>query len=294
MADIIKSFFMGILQGITEFLPVSSSGHLSLFRHFFNIDGGASGLFSAMLHIGTLVAVLISFYRPIYDLFIEFIACIKDIKDKKFTFKLSRMNETRRMLFMFVISCVPLLVLLLPAGGGKSVKDAVEVFSTDDSILAEGICFMITGFLLLLGTAVSENTERYRKVAPVPAFIIGVAQFFAACFPGISRSGSTISAGLCCKISKKNMVRYSFILSIPAVIASALVEFKDALETEEIIPVVPLAVGVVTSAVVGVFAIRLLQFLLKKNKFKYFGYYCLILGLIVTVIGAVEAFTGIK
>ncbi len=294
MADIIKSFFMGILQGITEFLPVSSSGHLSLFRHFFNIDGEASGLFSAMLHIGTLVAVLIAFYRPIYDLFVEFIACIKDIMNKKFTFKLSRVNETRRMLFMFVISCVPLLVLLLPAGGGKSVKDAVEVFSTDDSILAEGLCFMITGFLLLLGTAVSENTERYRKVAPVPAFIIGVAQFFAACFPGISRSGSTISAGLCCKISKKNMVRYSFILSIPAVIASAVVEFKDALETEEIIPVVPLAVGVVTSAVVGVFAIKLLQFLLKKNKFKYFGYYCLILGLIVTVIGAVEAFTGIK
>lgn len=293
MAAIIKAFFMGVLQGVTEFLPVSSSGHLSLFRHFFNIDGGASGLFSAMLHIGTLVAVLIAFYRPVYDLFIEFIACIKDIINKKFTLKLSQMNETRRLLFMFVISCFPLLVLLLPAGGGKSVKDAVEVFASDDSILAEGLCFMVTGFLLLLGTAVCENTERFRKVAPVPAFLIGVAQFFAACFPGISRSGSTISAGLCCKISKKNMVRYSFILSIPAVLASGLSEFKDVLETEEIIPVAPLVVGVITSAVVGVFAIRLLQVLLKKNKFKYFGYYCLILGFVVTVVGAVETFTGI-
>lgn len=292
--DILKAILMGILQGVTEFLPVSSSGHLSLFRHFFKVESETSGLFSAMLHIGTLVAVFVAFYRPIYELFCEFIQCIKDIFAKKFTFNLSKMSPVRRLLFMFVISCVPLLLLLLPVGGGKNVMDAVEVFSTDNSILAEGICFIITGFMLLLGTAVTENTAHYRNIGPLTAFFIGVAQFFAACFPGISRSGSTISTGLCCRVSKKNMVRYSFILSIPAVLASGLVEFKDALKSEEIIPVAPLAVGVVTSAVVGLFAIRLLQYLLKKNKFKYFGYYCAALGVIVTVIGVVEKIMGLN
>lgn len=285
---------MGILQGITEFLPVSSSGHLSLFRHFFKVESEASGLFSAMLHIGTLVAILVVFYKPIYELYREFILCIKDIFSKKFTFKLSSMSPTRRMLFMFVISCVPLLFLLIPVGGGKNLMDAVDVFSTDNSILAEGICFIVTGGLLLLGTAVSGNASRFRKIGPLTAFIIGTAQLFAACFPGISRSGSTISAGLCCKVSKKNMVSYSFILSVPAVLASGLFEFKDALSTEEIIPVAPLAVGVVTSAVVGLFAIRLLKLLLENNKFKYFGYYCLGLGVIVTAVGTVEKIIGIS
>lgn len=292
--DILKAILMGILQGITEFLPVSSSGHLSLFRHFFNVESETSGLFSAMLHIGTLVAILVVFYKPIYELYREFISCVKDILAKRFTFKLSRMSPTRRMLFMFIISCVPLLFLLIPVGDGKNLMDAVDAFSSDNSILAEGICFVVTGFLLLFGTAVTENTSRYRKIGPLTAFIIGVAQLFAACFPGISRSGSTISAGLCCKVSKKNMVSYSFILSVPAVLASGLVEFKDALSSEEIIPVAPLIVGVLTSAVVGLFAIRLLQLLLKKNKFKYFGYYCCALGVIVTAVGIVEKILGIN
>ena len=120
--------------------------------------------------------------------------------------------------------------------------------------------------------------------------MIGIAQFFAACFPGISRSGSTISTAMCCRVSKKNAVRYSFILSIPAVLASALVEFKDAMETEVIIPVAPLIIGVISSAVVGIFAIKLLQVIVNKNIWKYFGIYCTALGFIVCIIGAVEVF----
>lgn len=294
MSEIIKAIFMGALQGITEFLPISSSGHLSLFRHFFGFDAESAGLFSAMLHIGTLVAVIIYFYKPIYALFNEFIGCFKDIKDKKFTLNIFKMSPVRRMLFMFVISCIPLLILLLPAGDKGSIMDAVDVFSSDDSILAEGICFLITGFMLLLGSAFSDNTKKFRKMAPIPAFAIGIAQFFAACFPGISRSGSTISTGLCFRISKKDMIAYSFILSIPAVLASGLVEFKDALETDDIISIAPLIVGFITSAVVGLFAIQLLKKLLESSKFKYFGYYCTVLGLAVTVVGFIEKFIGVR
>lgn len=290
MKEILQALLLGIIQGVTEFLPISSSGHMSLFRHFTGMNPEGAGLFSAMLHIGTLVAIFIVFYKPIYELFVEFFACLKDVFSRKFSFRLKDMSATRRMLMMFIVSCIPLLLLLIPVGDGKNLMDVVGVFGSDNSIKAEGICFMFTGFLLLLGTYVSESTQRFKKISPFSAVLIGIAQFFAACFPGISRSGSTVSAALCCRMSKKNAVRYSFILSIPAVLASGLVEFKDAMEGTEIIPVSSLLVGVIASAVVGVFAIKLLQILIKKNWFKYFGYYCLALGFIVTIIGAVEVF----
>lgn len=290
MKEILQALLLGIIQGVTEFLPISSSGHMSLFRHFTGMNPEGAGLFSAMLHIGTLVAIFIVFYKPIYELFVEFFACLKDVFSRKFSFNLKDMSATRRMLMMFIVSCIPLLLLLIPVGDGKNLMDVVGVFGSDNSIKAEGICFMFTGFLLLLGTYVSESTQRFKKISPFSAVLIGIAQFFAACFPGISRSGSTVSAALCCRMSKKNAVRYSFILSIPAVLASGLVEFKDAMEGTEIIPVSSLLVGVIASAVVGVFAIKLLQILIKKNWFKYFGYYCLALGFIVTIIGAVEVF----
>lgn len=290
MKEILQAFFLGIIQGITEFLPISSSGHMSLFRHFTGMDTESAGLFSAMLHIGTLVAILIVFYKPVYELFLEFIACIKDIVHKRFSFKLKDMSPTRRMLMMFVLSCVPLLLLLLPVGKDKNLMDAVGVFASDNSIKAEGLCFMITGFMLLVGSITNENTNRFRKISPPSAVLIGVAQLFAACFPGISRSGATIFAGLSCRMSIKSAVKYSFILSIPAVIASALVEVKDAVNADVSVSVPALLVGVVTASVVGVFSIKLLNKLMEKNLFKYFGYYCVVLGFIVTVIGAVEAF----
>lgn len=285
--EILKALLLGIIQGVTEFLPISSSGHLSLFRQLFNIETDTAGLFSAMLHIGTLVAILLMFYRPIYDLFEEFFLCLKDIFAGKFTFNLKKMSATRRMLFMFVISCVPLLFLLIPTGKDTNLMDSVSVFSSDDSLLAEGICFMVTGFLLVLGTTLNANYKTKKNITPVTALLIGIAQLFAACFPGISRSGSTISAGLCCGVSKKNMIRYSFILCIPAVLASGLVEFKEAMKTDVIVPVLPLIVGIVASAVVGVFAIKLLQILMKKDLFKYFGFYCLALGFITTIVSAI-------
>lgn len=285
--EILKALLLGIIQGITEFLPISSSGHLSVFRQLFNVETDTAGLFSAMLHIGTLVAILLMFYRPIYDLFEEFFLCIKDIFTGKFSFNLNKMSATRKMLFMFVISCIPLLLLLVPTGKETNLMDTVSVFSDDDSLLAEGVCFMVTGFLLILGTTLNANYKTKKNITPLTALLVGIAQLFAACFPGISRSGSTISTGLCCGVSKKNMIRYSFILCIPAVLASGLVEFSEAMEADVIVPVFPLVVGVVASAVVGVFAIKLLQLLMKKDLFKYFGFYCLALGFATTIISAI-------
>ena len=279
--DILKAFLMGLIQGVTEFLPVSSSGHLSVFSHFFNIDTEISSLYSSMLHIGSAIAVVVFFHKTVYELFIEFTLCIKDISKK--------ISKTRRMLFMLIISCLPLFVLLLPAGDGRILKDKLTAFSTDDSILAEGICFIITGSVLILGAFADKFHKRKRNIGVIPAILIGFAQMIAACFPGISRSGMTISTSLVCGASRRNAVMYSFILSVPTILAASLIEFIDALKSPTYIPVLPLIVGVFTSTIVGIFSISLLKFLIRKNKFKYFGIYCASLGVIVTVIGIIEA-----
>ncbi len=286
--DVLKAFLMGLIQGLTEFLPVSSSGHLSLFSHFFNIDTDISGLYSSMLHIGSLVAILIFFYKTIYELFIEFTLYIKDITKKRFTLDFKKISKTRKMLFMLILSCVPLLILLLPAGDSKNLMEKLSVFFSDDSVLAEGICFIITGCVLIFGSVVDSLYKKKRNIGILPALLIGIAQMLSACFPGISRSGMTISTALACGVSRRNAVMYSFILSIPTVFAAGLIEFIDAMKTPTYIPVFPLIVGVFTSAVVGVFSISLLKFIIKKNKFKYFGFYCVSLGVITTIIAIVE------
>lgn len=287
--DILKAFLMGLIQGITEFLPVSSSGHLSVFSHFFNIDTEISSLYSSMLHIGTAVAVLVFFHKTVYELFIEFMLCIKDITKKRFTFDKEKNSKTRRMLFMLIISCAPLLILLLPAGDGLILMEKLTVFSTDDSILAEGICFIVTGGVLILGALADSYYKRKKNIGVVSAILIGFAQMIAACFPGISRSGMTISTGLICGASRRNAVMYSFILSVPTILAAGLIEFIDAMKSPTYIPVIPMIVGVLTSAIVGIFSIRLLKFLMSKNKLKYLGIYCASLGGIVTIVGIFEA-----
>ncbi len=290
--DLLTAFILGLIQGVTEFLPVSSRGHFSLISHFFGVDTEISGLVSSMLHIGTLVAILVFFYKTIYELFIEFTSCIKDIKEKRFSLDFKTMSKTRKMLFMFMISCLPLLLLFIPVGDGLFLKDKAGVFLSDGSILAEGICFLITGGLLLLGAFADKNIKKKRNISPVTAILIGISQLVAACFPGISRSGATISTGLVCGVSRKNMIMYSFILSIPTILAASVIEFSDAMKTPAFIPVLPLIVGVVTAMVTGFLSISLFKFLLKKNKFKYFGFYCIIIGVITVVIGVIEFFVS--
>ena len=280
--SVIKAIILGIVQGVTEFLPISSSGHLSLFQHFLNVGGEGSLLFSVLLHLGTLIAVLIVFHKTILELIIEFFSLIKDIFTGKFKFK--QLKGKKKMLVMFVFSCVPLLFLLIPVGGGEKLMDVLGGLSEDDSILAEGICFVITGILLLASTYVSKKKELTRSVNTLDAFAIGIAQAFAAGFPGISRSGSTISTGMICGVSKQYMVEYSFILGIPAILVANIVEFKDAVQADAEIEILPTIIGVAVAAAAGVACIKLLQWILKKDMWKYFGIYCLIIGTITIIL----------
>lgn len=276
--SVLKAFILGAVQGITEFLPISSSGHLSLFQHFLGVSGEGSLLFSVLLHLGTLIAVFIVFHKTIFELVLEAIDLIKDIFTGKFKFK--KLEGKKKILVMFVFSCIPLLLLLIPVGNDMKLMDYLGGFSEDDSILLEGFCFLATGVLLLTSTYISKKKTLTREVNTLDAFAIGLAQAFAAGFPGISRSGSTISTGMICGISKQDMVEYSFILGIPAILVANIVEFKDAVETGAEIEILPTIIGVIVAAVIGVLCIKLLQWILKKDAWKYFGYYCLVIGVI--------------
>lgn len=282
---ILKAIILGIVQGITEFLPISSSGHLSIFQHFLGTTSDTSMMFNVFLHFGTLVAVFVVYYKTIWELIVEVFKIIKDIFTGKFSFK--NMSSTRKMFFMFIISCLPLLLLLIPIGNGENLMDFFGGLSEDNDIIVEGCCFLLTGFLLLFGTYMSKKKANIRpEVNAKDALCVGFAQLIAASLPGVSRSGSTISTGMICGVEKEYMVRYSFILGIPAILAATLVEFKGAVETNAAVEILPIIIGVVISALVGFAAIKILEWLVKKDKFKFFGYYCLILGVVVIVLGA--------
>ncbi len=284
--SVIKAIILGIVQGVTEFLPISSSGHLSLFQHFLGVSGEGSLLFSVLLHLGTLIAVFIVFHKTIFELVVEAIALIKDIFTGKFKYK--ELKGKKKMLVMFFFSCLPLLLLLVPVGNDMKLMDWLGGLSEDDSILVEGFCFLVTGALLLTSTYISKKKTLNREVNTTDAFAVGLAQVFAAGFPGISRSGSTISTGMICGVSKEYMVEYSFILGIPAIIVANIVEFKDAVEAGAQLELLPTIIGILVAAVVGVACIKLLQWILKKDMWKYFGYYCLVIGvftIICSIIG---------
>jgi len=287
--SLLKAVLLGLIQGVTEFLPISSSGHLSVVQHFLGVSGEGSLMFSVLLHLGTLAAVLFVYYKTVWALIKEFFFIIRDIFTGKFSLKTD--DENRHMLFMFVLSCLPLLLLFIPVGGGRNLMDFAASLSEDSDIFVEGICFLLTAALLLFAAKRSANSVKSTKqIMPKGAFAVGFAQLFAAVFPGISRSGSTISTGILCSVRKEYMVRYSFILGMPAILAANAVELKDAVASGAAFDALPIVAGFFTAVVVGVAAIKILEWLVKTDKFKFFGYYCLAVGVVVLGLGAAEYF----
>ena len=291
-----KEFFMAIIlgavQGLTEFLPISSSGHLSILQHFMGISGEGSLALTVFLHIGTLIAVIAVYYKTFWDMLKEMGYFIRDL----FTGRLRKEEptENRHMLYMFVLSSAPLLFVLLPIGNDMRVKDIVDILSGDNDIIVEGVMLLVTAALLLLGTRVSRKRNDIRgRVETKDALVVGFTQLISAIFPGLSRSGSTIASGMLSGVDKNYMVRYSFVLGTPAVIAATALEFKDVIEGGDIaISIAPVIVGIIVAAVVGVVSIKLLEKLVKTDKFIVFGYYCLLVGSAVTIAGIAELILG--
>lgn len=286
--EYLKAIILGIVQGATEFLPVSSSGHLSVFQHFMGLSGEGSLQLTVFLHIGTLVAVIAVYYKTFWKLLKEIGKTVGDVFTRKLDTK--HVSDDRHMLYMMFISCLPLLFLFIPVGGGRNLKDLVEGLANDTDILVEGFCFLVTAILLLTGSRAARVKKNIRPVVEgKDAWWVGVAQLAAAAFPGISRSGSTISTGMLLGVNKDYMVEYSFVLGTPAILAAALLEIKDALEGGAMaLSLGPVLVGIVVAALVGVAAIKLLEWLVHKDKFQFFGYYCLILSAVVITAATLE------
>lgn len=301
---VIQAIIQGIIQGATEFLPVSSSGHLSLIQHFMGVSV-SSLLFDVMLHIGTLAAVIIVYYKLVWRLLKEFVFTIGDIFTGKF--KWSQMNADRRLLMMLIIGLIPLFLLFLPVPGtGMKIKDYADLWATDKDILIEGFSLIGTSILLTLGVLATKRTKANaaahsksarttggrRQFNPVDAAVVGLIQCVAAVFPGLSRSGSTLSGGLMRGINRQTALDYSFVIGIPSIMAAAALTLKDAMKAHETINAAPMLAGVLTAAVVGFFAIKLLRWMVASDKLGIFAVYTFLLGAVVVVIGFIEHSTG--
>ena len=302
--DILNAIIQGIVQGLTEFLPVSSSGHLTITQHISGMED-ENLFFSVMLHIGTLAAVVGVYIKLIAGLLKEFGLMVKDIFTGKFKWK--DMNPKRNMIMMIIISLIPLFLLFVPIPGtDMKVKDLANLFTKSGYFLVVGVSLLTTSLLLFLGDRLEYEKKGLKRAGGagrkkynvVDAVIVGVTQCLAALFPGISRSGSTLVASELRGINKQAALDYSFILGTPAIVAAAILEGKDALFPKNGQPVqidyLPVIIGMIVSAVVGFFAIKLFKWLLSTDRMYVFIIYTAIVGAIVLVISIIELSTGIN
>ena len=247
--DFLDALILGILQGITEFLPVSSSGHLVLGQKLLgiNVPGNA---FEVILHIGTLMSILVVFWPDIHRLFSE-------IKDA----------HVRKYIFTLVLGTIPAIIV------GLSLKGQIALMF--DNAHSVALALIVTGIILIFSKWFSNKKS---NLTLVKGFVIGLAQALAI-IPGISRSGATICTGLMMGLSAEEAARFSFLLAIPAIAGAGILTAMDIDKISLGMDVI--AVGLLSSFLVGWAALKWLLNLLKTGKFHWFGVYCLLLGIIV-------------
>ena len=284
--SVLQAIFLGIVQGFTEFLPVSSSGHLAIFQNILHIETDSSVLFDVMLHVGTLLVVLVVYWKDILKLIVEFFRMIGDLfanlsmlfssgRKQPHYRKIVRTNY-RKFVVLIIVSTIP--TGIMGYLGSKLIKDA------SGTLIVPGICLLITGVLLLLSDRRADCWKIPKDVSYGEGVLIGIAQGFAT-LPGLSRSGSTIAAATFCGLDRKFAVKYSFILSIPAIIGAAVLELSDISSeavTGRLIGIY--AAGMIAAAVVGYLAIRFMLRIVQNRKLKYFSYYCFAIG-VLSIIG---------
>lgn len=268
------AIFLGLVQGIAEFLPISSSGHLSLLQNFFGVQNVENDhmFFSVLLHLGTLVSVCIVYRKDVADMIREFFLGIGAL----FSPKLREKNPppARRLVMMIILATLP-LVLILP------VKGVVEALYTNTIFI--GFALIVTGFVLYLSDQLATGRKTVRNVTIKDALLIGCGQAVAV-VPGLSRSGATIASGMMCGLERNFAVRFSFLLSLPAILGANLLSLSDAVRVGVDTSMLPKYIlGTVVAAVAGYFAIRLVKGLAQKGKFGGFAWYCWGVGILAIV-----------
>lgn len=258
--SVLKAIILGIIQGVAEFLPISSSAHLILFPYLFGWE--ESGLaFDIALHFGTMMAVLAIFFKDWWNLFI---GAIKDIKDKK-------KSTNGRMFWYLIIATVPAALT------GLLLDDVIENIIRN-KIWIIALALAIMGVLIYIGDKwASKHYKKETKFEDInlkQALIVGIFQAFAV-IPGFSRSGTTILAGRLQGISKEAITKFTFLLSVPVICGATILKIGDLAFTKEVI------VGIISSFAMGVISIKFLLSYIKKHDFSIFAFYRVIFALIV-------------
>ncbi len=285
--NVFETIFMGIIQGVTEFLPVSSSGHLAIFKQFFGMSD-IPVTYDILLHLGTLVAVFICFWSDIKELIINGFAIIGDVciniyrfvkkiikKEQGVEYKKIISSSYRKFVMLIIVSTIPTGLI------GVVFKDSVTLAGT--TLLVPGLCLLITGFVLLIADTINTGSKKAKETSYKSAAFVGICQGIAT-LPGISRSGSTITACLGTGMDKKFAVKYSFIVSIPAILGAVVLDIKDVFsESLGGDMIVKYAIGTVIAGIVGYICIKTMLKIVKDKKFKGFAYYCFVVGAIAII-----------
>lgn len=269
----LSSILLGFIQGVAEFLPISSSGHLAIAQNLLNLDIGGTQdhFFDVLLHMGTLIAIFIVYWRDIWDMICEFFGFFRDVARRESP---KQVPPARRLILLIIIGTLPLFAVL-------PVKDKIEALSSN--MPAVGAALLVTGVLLFMSDRFNRGRKSELSATVLDVIIIGIGQAIAT-VPGISRSGMTISLGCFCGLDRRFAVRYSFLMSVPAVLGANILSLKDAVGAGIDTSLLPVyAVGVLTAAVFGYLSIRLLKFVADKGKFGAFAYYCWAVGALTLI-----------
>lgn len=267
----IRYMFLGLVQGFTEFIPVSSSGHLVVFQHLFGMHEEVVFL-DVVLHLGTLCSLLVFFRTDLFVLFSNFLSAVIDIFFRRRVAYVWRYNDKFRL-------CIYLLITAAVTGFiALAGKNFFEGFF--ESIPAVMAAFVITG-IILLSTKHCNFGQRYlQHILTRDAFFIGIVQSFAI-VPGISRSGITLSALFFRNVEGESAFKFSFLVSIPLILGAFMVKLGDVRAVERTIPLVYLIAGFVLSFASGLFALRLLRTIIARQNLHKFSYYCFAMALFI-------------
>ncbi|WP_294985091.1 undecaprenyl-diphosphate phosphatase [uncultured Fenollaria sp.] len=270
---LLKAIILAIVQGITEFLPISSSGHLAILQILFNVKEG-NVFFSQVLHFGTLLSILLVYHKQVINMIVEFFKMLGSlIKREKI-----ELNHYQKLALYIILATIPTVIIAL------FIEKYLDQLYMSSLII--GLCFIITAFMIYFIdiNIHGKNTMRITDDGVPKVLAIGAVQGVAA-LPGISRSGSTIFISHILGINKKDAVDFSFLLAIPAMLGGFILGLKDIFkEGSQVSFDINAIVGLIVSFITGVLAIRLIKVLIKKKKFHVFSYYLVILGIICIVL----------
>lgn len=271
---IVNAIILGLVQGIAEFLPISSSGHLSILNNLFHMSTAEDGhlFFDVLLHLGTLISILIVYWKDIVEMFFEVIsfANLGPLAGQR------REHYPAARLFVMIVAATLPLFLILP------INDMLESLYYNSIFM--GVMLILTGCMLYVSDRMLQGKKTEKNMTFLDAFIIGICQSVAT-IPGLSRSGTTITAGLATGLRRDFAVKFSFLMSLPAVLGANLLSFIDAAkEGIDWANMPAYLVGMAVAMVSGIGAISLLKFISQKGKFGGFAYYCWVVGVLSIIL----------